>query len=231
MNLRKLLRCSGIMVELEVLSASILMIIRVVIAVVLFLIYLKNRRPLVLYFAAFFLFIGVQILFRALSVSMNNPLMFFMHELTLILSAAVMLQGLASIGIEWLRKYKVPYLLAVFAFLFAFRDSFLVEDFLLNRESGTGIIAVIISGIGFLIASYYFYTLGKYLPNIGKNLLVFGFGLLGILVILAVPIVSIQPIFGLPGIVFINLNGIIFTTMIGVGWLLSLGKQINTSNS
>ena len=193
--------------------------VRIAIALFIFGIYYKNRNKVALYFGLFFVLFAVHGIFRTLSATTGEPFWFFIHKVALVGGSVFILQGLGEMGIDWIKKYFVVPILAVVTVLLAYYNAYLVGG--IAGEAANiwlSLPSFALSGIGLILAGYYFYALGKDLPVWGKNVMVAGFileGLLNFAVLWLIPV-------GLTGLAFYM--GLLFTAMIGLGWLLSLSS-------
>ena len=208
---------------LEQITAGIITsAVRILIAMFIFGIYYKNRNKIALYFGLFFTLFAVHGIFRTLSITTGEPFWFFLHKIALVGGSVFILQGLGEMGIEWIKKYFVAPILAVIAVLLAYYNAYLAGGIAGEAENiWLSLPSFALSGIGLILAGYYFYAMGKDLPTLGKNIMVAGFileGLLNFAVLWLIPA-------GLTGLAFYM--GLLFTAMIGLGWMLSLsaGKE------
>lgn len=203
--------------DLQITILLVSTLVRYLIAVPTFWAYYKNKNKASLYFTIFFLMFGTQTLLRSFYLTTGDALLYFGHLLTLTIGAAVMLYAIGELGAQWTRKYRAAALLAVTGLLFSY-----IATFVMGYETAeTSILmaAAILgtSGAPLIIAAYYFNLWGGALPRTGKNILVAGLALEGLLQF-SVP--WIAAVMGQQVIAFAL--GIVFTVLIGVGWWLCL---------
>ncbi len=203
----------------EITATAITSAVRFAIAAFVFRIYLRNRNKFMLYFGLFFLLFGVHGVFRGLSIATGEAFWFFLHRISLLFGTIVILQGLASVGVNWIKKYWIVQILAVISITLAYYDAYILGG--ISGEIANSISALPafgIGGIGMFLVAYYFNSLGKKLPELGKNIMVSGFLLQGFL------------LFGAFWLIQMNLSGLgfylglAFTGMIGIGCWMSLSK-------
>ena len=194
--------------------------VRILIAFFIFGIYYKNRNKVALYFGLFFTLFAVHGIFRTLSITTGEPFWFFLHKVALVGGTALILQGLGEMGIKWIKEYFVVVILAVIAVVLAYYNTYLVGGLAGEAENiWLSLPSFALGGMGLILAGYYFYALGKDLPTLGKNIMVAGFileGLLHFAILWMIPA-------GLTGLAFYF--GLLFTAMIGLGWVLSLSAE------
>jgi hypothetical protein len=191
--------------------------VRIIIALFIFWLYFKNRSKLALWFGVFFILFAVHGIFRTFSILTGEVLWFFVHRLGLTFGTLAILQGLSEIGVDWIKKYKIVYVLAVVFILLSYYDAFILGGIAGEQKNIMNSLPTFaIGGLGLIMAGYYFNSLGKALNSLGRNIMVTGFTLEGLLhfaVLYMIPA-------GLTGLAFYL--GLVFTAMIGIGWWMSL---------
>lgn len=203
----------------QITAAAITSTARLAIAAFIFWIYYKNRHELAFWFGIFFLLFGIHGIFRILSIISGEAVWYFAHRVFVTFGTIAILQGLASIGITWIRKYMVVPIVSVIAILLAYNEAFILGRAVAEQAGSLATLPTLsIGGIGLIIAGYYFCSFRGKLPLLGICLLAAGFILLGLL---HFAFVWMAPA-GLAGLAFYL--GLAFTAMIGFGWWISMSK-------
>ncbi len=189
--------------------------IRLLIGFFIFWVYYRSRSRLALSFGIFFVLLSAQSFFRIYGALHGGEIFYFLHRFLLLFGTVVILEGLSEIGISWIKKYNMPFIIGALAFIASYYNAFFLGG-LSGEKSAFFIILLInlISIVGLPLAGYYFYLCGKNLPLFGRNMMVFGFFMQGLVFVIAPWLNAV----GLVGITFYL--GLIFTGMIGIGWLL-----------
>ncbi len=194
--------------------------VRLAIALLIFWTYYKNKNKIAFYFGMFFLLFSAHGWFRTLSVVTGEAFWYFIHRVALTFGTVVILMALSTIGVEWIKKYKIALITAIASVLLAFNEAFNLGGVAAEQSNIIFLLPTFsIGGLGLIIAGYYFNSIGKSLPGLGKNLMVTGFVLEGLLNFAAVWLIPA----GLTGLAFYL--GLIFTVMIGIGWRLCLSRE------
>lgn len=187
---------------------------RILIFALIFWVYTKNKSKLALYFSLFFLMFSAQAILRLYS---SDVFIYFINRFTLLLGPIMILLGLSSLNVSWIKKYNVVPILIILSFITAYYQAFILG------ASSYSILTIIpgtaIGGILLFVAAYYFNKMGSKLADSGRFLLVCGLILQGLLL----------PV----GVVLISMNysyatfylGSVFTLLIGLGWYMCLNKK------
>jgi len=194
--------------------------IRLIFALLIFLIYFKNRDKLSFYFALFFLFFGIEGIMRNFAFATGIRHLYFADLIFFGISALMVLQGVEEVWDDWLKKYYVVYAAGTALVLLAAYNTYFIAGLPIGASNQLSLFPFYaVSGIIFLLSAYYLNFIDAKDPHPGDTLTVGGLVLLGILNFIVVPLLSA----GLANIVLYAST--ISSSLFGLGWLLHIYKK------
>lgn len=189
-------------------------------SVLLLWVYLKNKSKLALYFSTFFFLFAINGPLRMMNTIAGDEIWFFLQRISITFGTIVILQALKEAGVKWIEKYKIIPISMIVSVVLAYFETYVAGGPIAEKNLSIATFLTLgVGSAGFIISGCYFYILGKNLPSVGKNILAFNFVAYGILFFVAPFMIRA----GLLNVAY--LLGLLFATLIGVGWWLSLTKK------